>query len=150
MTSLLRYTTLMNIYSLQQELPTANEERSMSVWGEILLEQDTWRCYSSEHHVDIQVWIDRFLRLHAMQPGWLTPESLAFRPTQIISGRAPSYTMWGAVFTNGAVIRVANTTQENWLLFIANDVAAAYRYPEGWVHTTEFFGRTQDATPGST
>lgn len=137
----------MDLVSLQAQMPTVDEYHSLQIWGEVLVLRDDWRCYSSATYDGTLGLIDRFLRAHAVTPGWITPTMVATRPMQLFAARTQHYELWGALFVNGAVIRTWNDTIDTWLLYVADATADAYRYPQGWVRTTEFFGRIAHATP---
>lgn len=140
--------------NILQEQPTKNYMESYEIFFE-LLAYTPWRCYSSEQFPNIEWMIEEFIGGQATMPGLVSESLRAFQPMQVLYGKGGPYNMRGALYMNGAFFDLqTHTSQRNILLFVDEEVATVFNYPEqGWINTAEFFMKRdgeehgEDATP---
>lgn len=135
----------MDLDTLMNETPTVTPRESMELFQEILLRRPEWRCYSSAVVPSTRDLAQRFLRLHAQTPGWLSASIIALHPMAVLRGVGVGYDLWGVVYLNGAIIQVTSHALKNsdLLFFVAEETAHGWSYPEqGWVSTPTMFSAT--------
>lgn len=121
------------------EILTMDATISENISRGVVLElfQQGWRLYSHKTTWDIEGLINRYLASHARLPGVLTDESFAWRPIEVFYFRENGIVHRGALFLNGAVYVQQDLTTGDTatLLFVSNETAEKWVYPDGFVET---------------
>ena len=92
-----------------------------------------WRTYSSGARRDVSELIDRFLTNHARVPGGLSEHLFGVVPIAVFRFTDDADRRFeGAVFLNGAVVRISRGDHEAHFLFVDEKTAETWGYPEGF------------------
>lgn len=132
----------MKLEELSEMPATKTERESKALVGSIML-RPGWIYYNEEHEDLTLYLIRRFLAAHARMPGMFTPTVCgAPNPLAVVRYHSEKVDLVeGAVYLNGAIVRMSEEGNENLFLFISKDDAEFWNYPE----TGQIFALADDS-----
>lgn len=117
---------------------TVSENVSQGILQDIFLTQRGWVFYSTNFEIATIKYINRYLASHARVPGIL-PDSLTLGlvPIDIVRVKSGDLMMEGAVFLNGATLRLHTPTNVVDYLLMQRSDAEFWNYPPTYKDVVE-------------
>lgn len=127
--------------------PTMNPSHSWRTFTQILQYQLPWRCYSSGTMKlgEVRQLANRFVKSHARVRSTVGMDLIAMEPAENLYFFIPRFEDatategFGALYTNGAVFLARNEEAADIYLFVDDETAKTWFYPEGYFYTTDLF-----------
>lgn len=141
----------MEIEHIPEMKATINERESLGVLASICCKQD-WIAYRERDELLTPYLIRRYLAGHARNYGFLTETMIGsvramaiirfYNDIETINSSKRTFLkvslVEGAIFLNGAVVRMSHGEAEEHVLFVSKEDAEFWKYPDTYMLPSDF------------